>query len=484
MNPQYSISIAYVSDDNQEIINNNKGWISNFQRFMDMMLHQISGENFAVNIVNEKEPKNGLLQSNAVLVVISPDFFDSKEWSDFFDSQQGNHLLVDRLFKVVKSPVERSKQSPVLQNLLDYDLFHTDPITDNTTEVSVFFGPEAEKDFWMRLVDLAYDVFSTVVRTDIASGDETKKTAFMDDAVYLAETGTDLEMHRNLIKRELLRYGFKVLPDHALPNMSTSLEERVKQDLIKSKLSIHMIGNSMGDVLDDTYASVLDVQNRIASEYINHANGKLKFNRLIWLAPNLTIRSEKQRIFIESLKRSAENLNGAEILQTPLEDFKNIIRKKLSHTTMEQNQNSSFTKGKDASKKWVYVLYDQEDKAQAEEVVNYCKSKGFEVLVPKFEGELMDIRGHHIECLRNFDIALVIKEKVNSTWVRMKLFDLLKSPGFGRSKPILGRALLHYEPVELDQSFFTTYDIQLFSVNKDVQSDVLNAFFQSINATV
>ena len=53
------------------------------------------------------------------------------------------------------------------------------------------------------------------------------------------------------------------------------------------------------------------------------------FSRLIWISPDLNRRNERQKRFIETLKRDVEGQEGTEILQTLLEDFKNIIREEL-----------------------------------------------------------------------------------------------------------------------------------------------------------
>jgi hypothetical protein len=54
----------------------------------------------------------------------------------------------------------------------------------------------------------------------------------------------------------------------------------------------------------------------------------------------------------------------------------------------------------------------------------------------------LDVRKRHIENLQNFDGAIIFKGKVNDQWVRMKVLDLLKAPGFGRKKPIQGKAIV------------------------------------------
>jgi len=476
MSKIYNIVIAYAEDDNSEIIENGKGWVSNFQRFMEMMLGQLSGELLSISICNEKEIDPALQEADAFLIVLSPQFANSKPWSIFLDSIESDKDFISKIFKVVKLPVEDDVHPKVLFNLLDYDLYHVDHDTDEFTEITSFFGPEAEKEYWMRLVDLAYDVYSCVLKTKSSITSSGARKSNVEEIIYLAETGSDLAMHRNLIKRELMRYGYKVLPDQALPAKSEELEEKLREDLNKSKMSIHMIGNSFGELLPGSSVSILDIQNRVASEHAVALNGNSRFSRLIWLAPELTIRNEKQRNFIDSIKRSAENLKGAEILQTPLEDFKNIIRKKLIANGIEIAAMEAHHNEEEAGRKSVYFIYDKLDQAQADPIIKLLSIMGVSVLQPIFEGELMEIRNHHINNLRLFDWAIVFKHEVNDTWVRMKLFDLLKAPGFGREKPILGKALLSQEEVAIEAQFFGTYDIDILEPKGKNVEDVLHSF--------
>lgn len=476
MSKIYNIVIAYAENDNSEIIENGKGWVSNFQRFMEMMLGQLSGEVLSISIHNEREIDLTLQESDAFLIVLSPEFAKSEAWSSFFKNIDVDKDFSSRIFKVIKLPSGLAQLPDILHNLLDYDLFHSDPDTDVCTEITSFFGPEAEKEYWMRLVDLAYDVYSCLLKskTSIKSGLATKSAE--EEVIYLAETGADLAMHRNLIKRELMRYGYKILPDHALPILNQELEGRVRKDLARSRMSIHMIGNSIGETLSGSTNSILDIQNRIASEHAVSLNGNSRFSRLIWLAPELTIRNEKQRNFIDSIKRSAENLKGAEILQTPLEDFKNIIRKKLIANGIENAALESADSEGDNSRKSVYIIYDRIDESRISTITKFFESAGIHVLQPIFEGGLMDIRNHHINNLRIMDWAIVFKQEVNDTWVRMKLFDLLKAPGFGREKPILGKALYTSEEISIEPQFFGTYDIEIIEPNGKNDEEVLQSF--------
>src|SRR5690606_31359091 len=202
----------------------------------------------------------------------------------------------------------------------------------------------------------------------------------------------------------------------------------------ESNLSIHLIGSIYGTIPSGSERSVVDLQNKLAAEKsVKAKENKEEFTRLIWISPNLSNASERQKSFIENIKRDVEAQEGAEILQTPLEDFKNIMREELVEA--EERRSTEAPDGRS-----IYLMHDRVDVHDVKSIKEVLEKSGFRVLVPEFEGELLELRKKHIENLRNFDAAIIYKGKVNEQWVRMKVLDLLKAPGFGRKKPIIGKA--------------------------------------------
>ena len=94
--------------------------------------------------------------------------------------------------------------------------------------------------------------------------------------------------------------------------------------------------------------------------------------------------------------------------------------------------------------------------------------------MPAFEGDLLEVRKRHIENLRNFDGAIIFKGKVNDQWVRMKILDLLKAPGFGRNKPIQGKALVGAGNIDT----YKNQSLTLINSDSTKSTDNLKTFLQ------
>ncbi len=476
------ILIVFADNDNQSSKNDDLGWVSQFRRFLGLMLNQVLGEK--ANIMLKAEYDNMTspkLDNVGVLVtILSHDFVQSRQCLDhlesFYKATENSGKSVGRVFKVFKSPLPQHEQPPRLRELLGYDMYQLDPDSGEIREYTDYFSTEAERQYWMKMVDLAYDIYGALLSLKDDSNKAEVRNIYKRKTIYLAETGHDLSVQRNIIKRELQRHGYVVLPNQTLPGSVADLEKVVRKDLEGSNLSIHLIGNSYGEIPLGSDRSVVDLQNRLAAEKSARAKeNNEEFARLIWISPTLSSASERQKSFIETIKRDVEAQEGAEILQTPLEDFKNIMREELVEA--EDRKNAEIIDGPS-----VYLVHDRVDVNDVKPIREVLEKSGFHVLVPEFEGELLDLRKKHIENLKNFDAAIIYKGRVNEQWVRMKALDLLKAPGFGRKKPIIGKAILASPGSVINAENFRSQDLRIIESEPEKADVSLKSFLQEFNS--
>jgi hypothetical protein len=119
------------------------------------------------------------LQNIAVLVsVVSPHYLNSEgalrelsEFSKAAEKHGGSRIgNWSRIFKVLKTPVPLKRQPKELRQLLGYEFYRIDPATGRVREFNKRFGPEAQKDFWIRMDDLAQDM--KILRDRILHGSD------------------------------------------------------------------------------------------------------------------------------------------------------------------------------------------------------------------------------------------------------------------------------------------------------------------------
>jgi len=478
---EIDVMLSFAEKDNEAKEKNQSGWVDYFKRFLELMLYQVLGEKPRILMKSEFDSLTASNSDNvAVMVVIlSNEYIKSGRCLDTLESFYKNTESKpgkNRIFKVIKNQIRIEEQPPRIRELLPYEMFQQDIETGAAKEYTDFFSQDAEKHYWMKMVDLAYDIHESLIELKQETEKVEIKNVFKRKIIYLAETGHDLTVQRNIIKRELLRHGYIVLPGQTLPQHLNKLEESVKQDLENASMSIHLIGNAYGEIPEGADKSVVEIQNKLAADKSRSVGSKKEiFSRLIWVSPDLKNASERQRNFIDNIKRDVEAQEGAEILQTPLEDFKNIVREELLETSYDR------AKLLDTNGKTVYLIHDKVDSDEVKSLIDFMEKSGYQVLLPQFEGELLDLRQRHINNLRSFDAALIYKGKVNEQWVRMKLLDLLKAPGFGRKKPIKAKAIMAAPGSLINKDVFELHNLTLIESDMGKSIDSLKVFLQEIN---
>ncbi|MBX2910679.1 MAG: toll/interleukin-1 receptor domain-containing protein [Cyclobacteriaceae bacterium] len=472
------VIIAFAEKDNTPQSEKEAGWVAQFKKFLELMLYQVLGQKPNIVLKEEFDSITASTMDNAAVLVtiLSKDFIESGRCLDTVESfyKATSDTQANRVFKVMKTPLSNAEQPPRLRDLIGYDMYQLDTETGLMKEYADFFSEEAERQYWMKMVDLAYDIHETLIFLKEGETNAEVKNIFKRKTIYLAETGHDLSVQRNIIKRELQRHGYIVLPKKTLPARSSELEAMVKKDLENCSLSIHLVGSAYGEIPEGANNSVVDIQNQLAAEQsLAKKKSKEGFTRLIWISPNLKNASDRQKSFIDTLKRDVDAQEGAEILQNPLEDFKNIMREELLESHERQAQDEGHGKS-------IYLVHDRVDEQAVKPYREAIEKNGFKVVEPLFEGDLLSVRKRHIDNLRLLDGAIIFKDKVNDQWVRMKALDLLKAPGFGRKKPILGKAIISSDRELPDSDTFKKQNLTLISGDQDKTLQSLKSFLSDI----
>jgi hypothetical protein len=201
------------------------------------------------------------------------------------------------------------------------------------------------------------------------------------------------------------------------------------------------------------------------------------------LPPELRFTSEENRMGYESLKREADLFDKAEVLQIPIEEFRTTVRNKLK----PDQENGKFDSLSGSSLlspgKSVYLICDPMDREAASKLREYIKSNAMELLEQDYEGDVMDVRRRHQEFLNACHSAIVFCDQASEFWVKSKVLDILKAPGFGRPQPLWARAVYVNRPqANLDLKYYEKNKIQLClgKTNAPVNGE-LDAFLNLMN---
>lgn len=473
--------ISYAHLDNQELVEGRKGWVANLHRALEIRVGQLLGKNphiwrdpklqgndfFAETLVDR-------LKRVAVLVaVVSPRYIRSewtrRELEEFWKAaeMQGGIRFADkaRIFKVLKTPVPVASQQPELQGLLGYEFFRIDAETGKVRELDEVFGPEAQREFWLKLDDLAHEICALLERIEGADGGPAPAPVERG-TVFLAETTSDLREQRETIRRDLLQQGYDVLPAAPLPPVGRDLVAAVRADLAACQMSLHLLGRTYSVVPEGASESLLEIQTALAKERASEGN----FSRLMWIPHGLVVEDERQRQVLERMRSDPQMEEGADLLETFLDDFRTLVQERLearhrpaapatpAPSPVPSAQPATAAPAPVNAVPSVYLVYEQRDAAAAAPWGDALFDRHVEVLHPIFEGDEADVREYHEETLRTCDGVVILSGTAGEAWVRRKMRELQKSAGYGRTGPPATLAICFVEPKTPEKERFRTHD--------------------------
>ena len=397
------IFISYAHLDNQPLVRDAEGWVSQFHRAVEVRVDQLLGKKSSV----WRDPK---LQGNdffddtiveqlpnvAVLVsVFTPRYVHStscnKELTSFcIASQRAGGIRVQdktRIFKVLKTPVPIEEHPEPIRDCLGYEFFKIDPVTGRVRELNHLFGGDAEREFWIKLDDLAQDICQLLKLLDNGlPGEEAADDISDEQAVFMADCSFDVREQYDSIKRDLLGHHNRVLPSRPYPLNVNELVPAIRELLSQCRMSVHIIGSNYGIIPEGTDRSIVELQNELAIE----REEKGGFSRLVWIPPGLQVDDERQRRFIDFLRSDPRSQERGDLLETPLEDLNTQIHHALARTH-ETGRGTEVSAG-DAPARRVYLVCDAADSGSAAAVADCLFDQGCDVVLPAFDGDEQQVR--------------------------------------------------------------------------------------------
>ena len=493
---EYDVFISYSHIDNQAFGGSDEGWITSLHQALEVRLSQLlgrqarvwrdpklQGNDFFADEIVDRFPSVATLVS-----ILSPRYVKSewcvKEVEEFVRASGGVQGLrvgnKARIFKLVKTQIDRASHPPALQDLLGYDFFVLDPETQRERELNQTSGPEAERKYWAKLDDLAHDLTDLLhaMEEGAATSDAGEGKPAGDPpgaTIYLAETSYDLREERDAIRRDLQQHGHEILPRQPLPLVADELSRQIPEILARCDLSIHLLGRNYGVVPEGATRSVIDLQNELASQ--SSAAGDLQ--RLIWIPPELEVEDERQSAFLDMVRTDSAAQVGADVLQTPLESLKSAVLKRLAPEP-EPSNGQPAAAGGDEELVYVYLVHDQRDNDAANAVEDLLFDRGFEVTRPIFEGDESEIRLDHQENLKTATAVLLYYGAAKELWLRAKLRELQKVAGYGRTEPMRAKAILVADPPDPRKERFRTREAMVIKSGGEVSAATLEPFFESL----
>lgn len=243
-----------------------------------------------------------------------------------------------------------------------------------------------------------------------------------------------------------------MLPDRPLPLVADECVEMIQAQLAAARMSIHLVGRNYGVIPEGGTQSQAELQHQLA---VDHATRQGGFPRLIWLPPDLEIEDERQQLFLERLTTDPQSQEGADLLRASLEDFKLAVHRRLEPA---EAQDAGESDGAEDGLVRIYLVCDERDLEALTPLEDHLFERGYEVIVPVFEGDEVQVRKDHEESLVLCDAVLLYYGAGNELWLRRKLREIQKSAGFGRKSPLAAKAVYVAPPEDPRKQRLRTHE--------------------------
>ena len=306
------------------------------------------------------------------------------------------------------------QQTLSISDFSDFKNYH---ITNQMT-----LGSSTDQDLnqldWIHLTDCAYAIKKNYNHFKSGRPDSTRGT------IYLATVDEDLIQSKKTLRLELESMGFEVLSNEDHSNAEITNSKYDVDKIQRCDLSIHLVGTGYGNIKTGNNISYIEFELNQALQI-----HKEDFRVFIWSPPDLNIQDVRQKSFFESLKREADQLDQVEMVISSIEYFK-ILLSDILLSPQPKEEGSDLISSSEKHR-FVYLIYEKIDQSHVSTLRNQLRKAGYKVIEPAFDKMNNQRIQHHYQTINKCESAIIFVGNVSRNWVKMKMMDLVKAPGFG-----------------------------------------------------
>jgi len=161
----------------------------------------------------------------------------------------------------------------------------------------------------------------------------------------------------------------------------------------------------------------------------------------IWMPGVAQVADARQQQFLRQVQEDPALHDSAEIMEGDLSLLKREVIRWLEPPKPKPLALPANPQKPSEGPPKVYLICEPRDEATIEPLEDYLFAQGLEVCLPAFDGSDLDAEALHRENLLTCDAAIVFFGAAPRAWVDIKLRELLKAAGGGRSGPIHPQAV-------------------------------------------
>jgi hypothetical protein len=443
-------------------------WVASLADNLNISLKQLIEDPLSIDVLNLGSKPTSVDKAGVLLFIVTPDNLSLLNQGDTLKIIKDLTAKSKLGFVLLPYPVSAINIPQPLKTLIAYTFFDVDNVTGLPRLYNTHGSHDESSLYWSKVIDLAYDINYGL------SKKETKEKQTL--GIYLASTTPDQYENRDSIRSELFQRGFVIYPDHLLAGNSNDLSNQISEYLDKCFMSVHIVGNNYGEMIEGGEFSIIELQYRLAAKRWKESveqKSDNEFQRLVWLHPGLRPTEERQRWFIGSLRVEEKNI-FTEIMQTPVEELKVNLREKLfnfSSATVNHSAN--------INENSVYLIFENKDISKIDKLLQYLEDKGQKVYAIDYLTLTDNMVSVHYNYLSKAGSVIICDFNNQKQWIISKLKDLIKAPGYGRIHPFKAKAV-YTKQTNRYTNLFEGSDSLVLDANLDL-TPALDPFIKKIN---
>lgn len=277
--------------------------------------------------------------------------------------------------------------------------------------------------------------------------------------IYIGPSDDNTTLEYQKITRELLHRDFNITPEISNPSAKEIIDNvDYFQSLLQSAdLSIHFVGHKSLLDYPEKKSSALKV-NEIAANFCKTSEGEL-LQRIVYVPAENANTNELLSQKILQFKSDTKSLLNAELIQTPIEKFKEVVLQKLHELSKPFTQHSHIEDIADD----IYIIYPPGNEDNIKIYADWFEKNKIPYSKSQVDLDQLELLNYHQKKLTTCKGVLIF-DSGNTQWLKRKLSDIKKSPGWGRKKPFEFKAISGLKPELIakntDNSFLKISDIK------------------------
>jgi len=470
--------IAHLADNKHSSVNG-RPWVQTFANNLKIRLTQLTGKRVDIQEIYPQELSGGAQISkdqeyHVILPVYSKWFLQSEDCIRVTQEIQSKYVSKpSKCIALIRKNIDSSRfpLAISLNNQLDFWSWNEE------TEKAEGFNPHdpaTEKFFWAKLDDCANDIYAFWVQNFQKKKKSKQSPNTNQLTVFLAESSDDISPYRDLLKRELLDKGLRVLPETKLPNQLSDLNASLNKMLSVADFSIHLLGSEYGEIPEGSNRSMVEIQNDISEELLS-GEGKPRF---VWVPEGIISQDERQRLLIEDAKSSMSNIGSAEVVVSVIEVFKGVVQEQTQRLQYEK-ENERHNEQIAGDKPSVYIICDFHDKQEIDKLSLEFKTDNCEVLLSAFEENESSLRKSHMDNLKKCDAVLFYYNRANEKWLTTRILEIKRMKAYGRSKDLFHAAVGFGKLKKKEKAAINIQSLPVLDFTKGYKSEEINQWVQN-----